>query len=81
LIQSICGPKERILSTRTLAFSGGQFQGRYILRIAASTFSDIDYDTSLEFDDEGRPMMGRAQLVDKDAILQDEMSSSSDPPL
>ena len=81
LIQEYLRPKEKDVLHKELllAFSGGQFQGRYICKNCGQSISDIDYDSSLEFDDEGRPMMGRAQLVDKDAILQDEIEQFLGP--
>jgi hypothetical protein len=37
---------------------------------------DIDLDTNLEYDDEGRPMMGRSVLVDKDALEQEKLEKA-----
>jgi len=53
-----------------LNFGGGQFQGYYICRTCGQPISEVEYDTHIEFDDSGKPMMGRAELVDKDAITQ-----------
>jgi hypothetical protein len=35
--------------------------------------ADLDFDQSLEFDDEGRPMMGRSVMVDREAVQMDEL--------
>jgi hypothetical protein len=54
-----------------LTCSGGQFQGHYICRICGQTIRELDIDTSMKFDGEGRPVTGRAVLVDDDAELED----------
>ena len=45
-----------------LNFMGGQFYGQFICRYCGQSIQSIEYDTSMEFDDNGRPMMGRAVL-------------------
>lgn len=62
-----------------LNFGGGQFQGFYICRNCGQPISELEYDTHLEFDDNGRPMMGRSELVDKDAITQEEIENLVGP--
>ena len=62
-----------------LGFGGGQFQGFYICRNCGQPISELEYDTHVEFDDEGRPMMGRAELVDKDAITQENIEDLIGP--
>ena len=47
-----------------LNFMGGQFHGQFICRYCGQSIQSIEYDTSMEFDDKGRPMMGRAVLKD-----------------
>ena len=54
-----------------LTCSGGQFQGKYICRICGQTISELNLDTSLTFDGEGKPVTGRAVLVDEEAVLDD----------
>jgi KaiC/GvpD/RAD55 family RecA-like ATPase len=56
-----------------LNFAGGHFQGYYICRNCGQPISELEYDTHLEYDDSGRPMMGRSELVDKDAITQEQI--------
>ena len=58
-----------------LTFGGGQFQGHYICRNCGQPISELEYDTHLEFDDDGKPMMGRSELVDKDAITMEEIDN------
>ena len=62
-----------------LNFGGGQFQGHYICRNCGQPISELEYDTHLEFDDSGRPMMGRSELEDKDAITQDQIENLIGP--
>lgn len=62
-----------------LNFGGGQFQGFYICRNCGQPISELEYDTHLEFDDNGRPMMGRSELVDKDAITQEQIEDLIGP--
>ena len=56
-----------------IKFSGGQFSGKFICRVCGQTLANLDFDQSLEFDDEGRPMMGRSAMVDREAIEIDEL--------
>jgi len=52
-----------------LNFMGGQFHGQFICRYCGQSIQSIEYDTSMEFDDNGRPMMGRAILKnDQDPV-------------
>jgi len=60
-------------------FGGGQFQGHYICRNCGQPISELEYDTHLEFDDSGKPMMGRSELVDKDAINEDQIEDLLGP--
>ena len=62
-----------------LKFGGGHFQGHYICRNCGQPISELDYDTHIEFDDNGKPMMGRSELVDKDAITQENIEDIIGP--
>lgn len=64
-----------------LEFAGGLFGAHYVCRVCGQPFSELGYDTHLEFDDEGRPMMGRAVLVDEDAIRKDEIEQILGAPI
>jgi hypothetical protein len=58
-----------------IKFSGGQFGGKFICRNCGQGISDLDFDTNLEFDDEGRPMIGRSVMVDPDQAEMDELEN------
>jgi hypothetical protein len=75
LLQAYLNPldKPALLKQLNLNFSGGVFQGHYICRACGQPIQPIGYDTNLQFDDEGRPMSGRAELVDQDALTDREI--------
>lgn len=75
LLQEYLHPREKdtIHKELLLKFSGGVFQGKFICQNCGQPISDLDFDTSLEYDDDGKPMMGRSELVDKDAQEQEEI--------
>lgn len=83
LIQAFINPAEKdtIFKEIVLNFSGGQFQGKYICKNCGQAIRDIDFDTNLEYDDEGKPMSGRAILEDKDAKLQDKINKMISAPV
>lgn len=56
-----------------IKFSGGVFSGKYICRVCGQGMQDLEFDQGMEFDEEGRPMMGRAVMVDREAIELDEL--------
>ena len=62
-----------------LNFGGGQSQGFYICRNCGQPISELEYDTHLEFDDNGKPMMGRSELVDQDAITNEQIEQIVGP--
>lgn len=62
-----------------LTFGGGQHMGAYICRNCGQPISELEYDTHLEFDDQGKPMMGRSELVDQDAVTQQEIDELIGP--
>jgi hypothetical protein len=65
-IQAFLNPKDREQLTKELYlnFSGGQFHGKFICRNCGQPITEIPYDSNLEFDDQGRPMMGRSVITD-----------------
>ena len=83
LLQEFLNPKEKegLHKELLLTFSRNQFHGQFCCSNCGQSISDIDYDTSLEYDDEGRPMSGRAVLVDKDAIFQDQLDQALGAPI
>ena len=83
LLQEYLKPadKDMLHKELLLTFSRSQFHGKFCCSNCGQGISDIDYDTSLEYDDSGRPMSGRAELVDKDAIYQDEIDQTLGAPV
>jgi hypothetical protein len=45
-----------------LEFAGPVFEGAYICRNCGQKIAELEYDTHLEFDDEGRPLVGRGVI-------------------
>jgi hypothetical protein len=76
-LQQFMKPREKqtLQKELVLQFSGPIFSGKYICRNCGQPFADLDFDTHIEFDDEGRPLMGRAELVDKDAIEEEAINA------
>lgn len=74
-IQEFARPREQetIHKEIIIKFSGGAFAGKNICRVCGQGISELDFDTSLEYDDEGRPMMGRAVMEDTDLIQEKKM--------
>jgi len=74
-IQEYLRPKEQevIHKELILKFSGGQFSGKFICRTCGLAIAEMDFDTNLEFDDQGRPMMGRAVMEDRDEMALDQI--------
>ena len=65
--------QEALHKEMIINFSGGQFSGKFICRNCGQALANLEFDQSLEFDDEGRPMMGRSVMVDREAIQMDEL--------
>ena len=74
-IQAYLNPFEKpaIEKEIILKFSGGSFQGKYICRNCGQAIRDLDFENSIEFDDNGNPKSGRAVLVDEDAIFEERL--------
>ena len=74
-VQEFLRPKEKdaIQKELILKFSGGQFGGKFICSVCGQGIQELDFDTNIEFDDAGRPMMGRAVMVDEDAIKEQQI--------
>ena len=67
------GDNKNIQKELVLQFANGIFQGTYACKNCGQGIQDIDYDTNIEYDDQGKPMMGRAVLVDKDALVEEQL--------
>jgi hypothetical protein len=83
LLQEYLHPREKETLHKELLvhFSGGVFQGKFICNNCGQGISDLDFDNSLEYSDDGVPLIGRSELVDKDAIAQDEIESAIGVPV
>jgi hypothetical protein len=58
-----------------LDFGGAAFNGKYICRNCGVAISEFEYDTHIEFDDEGRPLVGRAELDEGEKTADDELDA------
>lgn len=63
-----------------LEFAGPVFEGAYICKNCGQKIRELEYDTHLEFDDEGRPLMGRTVIEeeedeDEDIGMEEEMDA------
>jgi hypothetical protein len=75
LLQEFLRPREKDVLHKELllGFSDGQFQGKYCCKNCGQPMGDLDFDKGMEYDEDGRPMSGRAQLVDQDAVEQEQL--------
>ena len=75
-IQIYLNPSEKAAIEKeiVLKFSGGSFQGKYICRNCGQAIRDLDFDNSIEFDDNGKPKSGRSVLVDEDEIFEERLN-------
>jgi len=83
LIKAFLVPKERdaIFKELYLHFAGGVFSGNYICRNCGQPIQEIGYDTNIQFDESGKPMVGRAVLNDKDALKSSDLEAVLGIPL
>ena len=83
LIKAFLVPKEReaIFKELHLHFAGGVFSGHYICRNCGQPIQEIGYDTNIQFDESGKPMVGRAVLNDKDALKASDLEAVLGIPL
>jgi hypothetical protein len=58
-----------------LDFGGAAFNGKYICRNCGVPISEFEYDNHLEFDDEGRPLVGRAVVEEGEKSAEDELDA------
>ena len=58
-----------------LQYAGGTFGSKHICRNCGLPVAELDFEKGLEFDDEGRPMMGRAVLVDTEQAEKDAIET------
>jgi hypothetical protein len=66
--------KDALNKELLLKFNGPLVSGLYQCRNCGQPIRELAYDTNLEFDDEGRPMMGRSVLEDDKALELDDVA-------
>jgi len=68
LLQEFLHPREKdtIHKEIILTFGGEQFHGRFTCKNCGQPLAELEYDTSIEFSDDGVPMSGRAVLESND---------------
>jgi len=71
--------KDTLHKELLLAFSGGQFHGKYICKNCGQPISELEFDTNMEFTDDGAPVSGRAVLDTGDASLKDVLDEILGP--
>ena len=49
-----------------LEYAGPVYEGAYICKTCGQKIQELEYDTHLEFDDEGRPLVGRSVLANEE---------------
>jgi hypothetical protein len=57
-----------------LEFAGPVFEGAYICRNCGQKIAELEYDTHLEFDDEGRPLVGRTAIAEEEDELENAVA-------
>jgi len=82
-IQSFLNPVEKTSIDKDiiLKFAGGQFQGKYICRNCGQQIREFEFESNMEFDDQGRPKTGNAQLDDEDEEIEDKLDALISVPL
>ena len=83
LLQEYLHPREKetIHKELLIRFSGGVFQGKFICNNCGQPISDLEFENSLEYSDDGVPLVGRSELVDKDALAEDEIEQALGIPI
>ena len=57
-----------------IEFGGPVFEGNYTCRNCGEPIQSIEYDNSLEYDDDGRPLSGRAVINDADLTKEVDLT-------
>jgi hypothetical protein len=77
-IQQFTNPKEKDIIQKTIILNysvGERADQNYICKICGLPIDTLDFDKNIEFDDEGRPMMGREVLIDKEALEEENLKN------
>ena len=56
-----------------LDYGGAAFSGKYVCRFCGIPISEFEYDNHLEYDDEGRPLVGRNVAEKDENTVEDEL--------
>jgi hypothetical protein len=67
------GRSEALHKALLLEYGNGVFEGAYICKNCGQKMREIEYDTHLEYDDEGRPLVGRTVVAAGDDEEVDEL--------
>lgn len=62
-----------------LEFGNGVFEGKYICKNCGQKIGELEYDTHLEFDDDGRPLIGRSVIEEDEedrVVIADETDAA-----
>lgn len=81
-LQQFLNPAQHLVLQKeiVLNYAGGTFGANHICKNCGLKIAELGFDTSLEYDDDGRPMMGRSVLVDEDAKAIEAISDLFDLP-
>lgn len=78
------GNRDVLHKALLLDFAGPAFEGSYICKVCGQKIREIEFDSSLEYDDEGRPLVGRAVIEEDknddlfDILLNEETEEKKD---
>lgn len=75
MIQEFLQPRdqEALQKEMYLTFSGGVFHGKYICKNCGQPMRDLDFSQSLEYNDEGVPMVGRSVMEEDDQARAEQL--------
>jgi hypothetical protein len=71
------GKQDVLHKALLLEFAGPAFEGSYICRVCGQKIREIEYDTNLEFDDEGRPLVGRTVIEESGEDLDIDLRNET----
>ncbi len=82
-LQQFMHPRERDVLRKELLlnFCGPVMGNIYTCRNCGQGMGELEFDNNIQFDDEGRPMMGRSEIVDKDAAEKEELEDAYSAPV
>jgi hypothetical protein len=80
LLQEFLHPREKdtIHKELLLTFGGEQFHGRFTCKNCGQPLAEFEYDTTMEFSDDGTPMSGRSALQIEDTGVLDKLLGTTE---